>query len=113
LVLSLVGEAIVRLTLHVRLTCFFYAAMSGALLGFLPSAPVLVRDRGAAFRFRLALALCLLVLVLLNCWLVALFNGSDLGWSKGDYTLAFPLLAYAITCTAGFYALRPRAASTG
>ena len=112
LALSLAGEAIMRFTLHVRLGWFFYAAMSGCLLGFVPSTLVLVRDKGAVMWFRLTLVLCLLALVLLNSWLVVLLNRSDLGWSKGDYTLALPVLLFAITSIAGFCALRPGTAST-
>jgi multidrug transporter EmrE-like cation transporter len=111
LALSFLGEAIMRLTLHVRLAWFFYATLSGFGLGGVPSAPVLVSDRRASVRSRLTLSACLLGLVLMNCWLVALLNGSDLGWSKGDYTLAIPVFAYAISCMAGFYALRPRSVS--
>jgi hypothetical protein len=112
LILSLAGEVIMRWALHVRFEWFFYAVLSAGLLGGVPFAPVLVRDRKATLRFRFAFAVCLLGLVGLNCWLVVLVNRSDLGWSKGDYTLAFPFLAYALGCLSGFYALRPKAAST-
>jgi hypothetical protein len=100
-----------RSATHVRIEWLFYAVVSGLFLGGVPFAPVLVRGHQASLRFRFLLAVCLFAVVALNCWLVALANRSDLGWAKGDYTLAFPLLAFVLGSLIGFYALRPRTAS--
>jgi hypothetical protein len=106
LALSTVGEMVVRLSVNVQMPWFFYATMSGVLLGFVPSAPILTSNHRLTAWGQATLVILLFGLVLVNSALVALLNRSDLGWSKGDYFLAFPALAFAITCLAAFYAFR-------
>jgi hypothetical protein len=108
LALSIIGELIYRLVVGDGIRGFFYAAMSGGLLGFLPSAPVLTTEERATRSFLTGFAVLLLALVLGNCLLVRQLNGSDLGWEKGDYTLALPAIYYVFALIIGFWILRSK-----
>ena len=92
LVFSLVGEvlfqAAYRLLIgsHPVLFFFFYAAMSAALLPFIPFALALeVQGQRIRNGQRFGIALALLGVVCANAVLVSLVNG--IGWSVGDVSL--------------------------
>jgi len=100
LLIAMVGQGAMTL-FGLGLPLFSYAIFSGVFLGFVPFSQAVDKLRPAGIS-RLFLICLLLGVVSANCVLVAWANHSDLGWAKGEYTLAMPPVLFFLAMGAPF-----------